>query len=420
VTRRLQEIHRVAVTGVGMLSPLGHNAGESWTSLLEGRAHLTEVEAGMGAVSRLQFAGLVPGFQSPEMVRRVDEALSYRDQRRLDRFILLGALAAEEAISQAGLQDLEMATRDRVGVIIGSGIGGLGHMMAAAADQHDARRPFYLPGVLINSCAGVIAARHRFTGAINAVSASCATGAYALGDALRRIRYGFNDVVICGGTEAAVLPAGYKAFMDLGALAVARGQEALSACRPWDKDRSGFILAEGAGILVFENYDHAVARGATVLAEVAGYGQSAGGEDLVAPQPGGRGAIQAIQRCLDDAGWSADSIDYINAHATGTPLGDDIELEAIEAVFSEAGSPVISSIKGLTGHTLGAAGAIEAIISVKTLTEGIAPGTHNFREPSRMSVIKRLKVPMRGVFRRVLSNSFGFGGVNACLAFEKA
>ncbi|UYH51021.1 beta-ketoacyl-[acyl-carrier-protein] synthase family protein [Candidatus Kirkpatrickella diaphorinae] len=420
MTREHHRFHRVAVTGMGTLSPLGRHTAESWAALLEGRSNLQKIEARVGEKRFTQFGGLVPDFDAPDMVERIDAALSYRDQRRLDRFILLGALAADEAISQAGLNTLTASQRENVGIVVGSGIGGLGRMMAAATDEEALRRPFFLPGVLVNSCAGIIARKYGFAGAIDAISASCATGAHAIGQGARNIRHGYNDIVICGGAEAAVMAAGFKSFRDLGALASLEGGDPLTACRPWDKDRSGFVLAEGAGILVLENYAHAQARGATILAELAGYGQSAGGEDLVSPQSSGEGAKLAIRRCLNDAGWSSESVDYINAHATGTPLGDNIELEAIESIFSGPEAPVTSSVKGLSGHTLGAAGAIEAIMSISTLREGIAPGTHNLDQPDQESRIDRLTAPRRGDYHHVLSNNFGFGGVNACLAFAKA
>lgn len=420
MTRDHHQCHRIAVTGMGTLSPLGRHTEESWNALLEGRSNLQKIEARVGERRFTQFGGLIPDFDSPEMVERIDAALSSRDQRRLDRFILLGALAADEAIAQAGLKTLSASQRENVGIIIGSGIGGLGRMMAAATGEEALRRPFFLPGVLINSCAGIIASKYGFAGAIDAISASCATAALAIGQGARSIRHGYNNIVICGGAEAAVMAAGFKSFRDLGALASLEGGDPLAACRPWDEDRSGFVLAEGAGVIVLENYAHAQARGATILAELAGYGQSAGGDDLVSPQISGDGAKLAIRRCLEDAGWSSESVDYINAHATGTVLGDDIELAAIETIFPGPEAPVISSIKGLSGHTLGAAGAVEAIISINTLLNGVAPGTHNLHHPGRESRIRRLTAPRRADYRRVISNNFGFGGVNACLAFAKA
>ncbi|RUT24317.1 hypothetical protein C0V97_17270 [Asaia sp. W19] len=416
MNHRLTMPKRVVVTGMGIVSPLAVGVSSSLEALHAKRTPLTRERFQWGGFSRAHVVGRVPSRTYRVGGYTPDEWFSAKEQRRLDRFIQLGIVAAREAVCQARLMQLDAATRAGIAVSIGSGIGGLDTIARTASSVPGQGRPFYLPSVLINSCAGEIARRYGFLGGAEGNSASCATGTIAIGKAFQAIRDGYQSIVVAGATEAAVTPAGIKVFADLNALAEATDPHAAS--RPFDRARTGFVLSEGAAVLVLEARDHAISRGAPILGEITGFSQSADAHDLVAPDPLGQGAERAMRGALRDAGISPDAIGWVNAHATGTPLGDDIEIGAIEGVFAGYGEVVVSSIKGLTGHALGASGAIETVLGIAAMRTGMIPPNYNLEQPSRVSFLNRPQsdLPYRGGY--CLSNSFGFGGVNAALVFH--
>jgi len=409
---------RVVITGAGAVSPLGLGTAENWNALLSGTANL-EIERFLYDRASTRFCvGRVPD----RLEGLYERLLTRKERHRLDRFILLGIVAAEEAIGQAGIDRLSEAARRDIGVIIGSGIGGLNTIVEAAKHMEQEKTVFYLPGVLTNSCSASVSARHGFRGGAYSASGACATGTLTIGQAFRAIRDGYNDIMVAGGTEAPVNAAGIKVFDNLRALGHDESLSARQISRPWDVGRTGFVLSEGAAVVVLEEHDHAHRRNAPILGEVVGFGQSADAGDLVAPEPSGAGPVAAMRAALRDAGWQPNDIDWINAHATGTPHGDDVELDAIEQVFGDrdAERPLfVSSSKGLTGHLLGASGALQAVLGLEALRHDIVPPNTNLVTPSRLS---RFHLPVEPVTRPLstfMLNSFGFGGVNGCLAIGK-
>lgn len=346
-----------------------------------------------------------------------------KDLRRMDEFILFALGAAEQAVADAGLRAHDEADQERIGVLIGSGIGGLPMIAENAIALHERGprkvSPYFIPGVLINEAAGHVSIRHHFRGPNHAVVTACATGAHAIGDAARLIALGDADAMLAGGVEAATCRLTLAGFSIMRALSTRYNDAPERASRPWDRDRDGFVLAEGAGMLVLEELERAQRRGATIHAELLGYGLSGDGYHVSAPEPSGDGARRAMQAALRRAQLSPADIDYINAHATSTGVGDPVELAAIRTLFgSDAGRVSISSTKSATGHLLGAAGAVEAIISILALREAVAPATLNLENPdvgSDLDLVPLQPKPRR--IRHALSNSFGFGGTNAALVF---
>ncbi|NVN03929.1 beta-ketoacyl-[acyl-carrier-protein] synthase family protein [Asaia spathodeae] len=403
---------------MGVLSPLGAGVSRNLLALRQHCSALTCESFRWGSFSRDHIVGRVPSTAYASGGFDPSEWFSVKELRRFDRFIQLGIVAAHEAVQQARLADLDAASRADVSVSIGSGIGGLDTIAGAAANVPGQGRPFYLPSVLINSCAGEVARRYGFRGAAEGNAASCATGTIAIGKAFQAIRDGYSTVVIAGASEAAVSAAGVKVFADLNALAASKPHAPNAASRPFDAERSGFVLSEGAAIVVLEARDHAIARHAPIFGEIVGFAQSTDAHDLIAPDPKGLGAERAMRGALADAALMPHEVEWINAHATGTPLGDDIEITAIEHVFAGQSKTVISSIKGLTGHTLGASGAIEVVLGLAALRFGMVLPNYNLERPSRQTFLRRPKQaePYRSGY--CLSNSFGFGGVNASLIMQ--
>jgi 3-oxoacyl-[acyl-carrier-protein] synthase II len=351
-----------------------------------------------------------------------DKTLNSRDQRRVDDFILYGIAAADEAVADSGWTPQDEHERLRTGVMLGSGIGGLSAIADTALqlEKEGPRRisPFFIPSALINLASGQVSIRYGFKGPNHAVVTACATGAHAIGDAARLIVRGDADVMVAGGTEASVCRLGYAGFCALRAMSTSFNDDPTRASRPYDKDRDGFVMGEGAGVVVLEEYAHAKARGAKIYAEVKGYALSGDAHHITAPSDDGDGGFRAMQGALADAGMTPADIDYLNTHGTSTPLGDDIELKAIERLFGEEASAhlSVSSTKSAIGHLLGAAGAVEAAFCALAIRDGIVPPTLNLDNPTAQTVIDLTphKAKKRKV-RAALSNSFGFGGTNAAV-----
>lgn len=414
-------MRRVVITGMGIVSPVGTGVEHAWKNILAGKSGVKkitefEVEDLASQIAGLPVVGTEPGQYNPDAV--VDP----REQRKLDKVITYGIVAADEAIKDAGLSDYA-GDKERIGVSIGSGIGGFNTIYDNCIELHEGgpRRvsPFFIPKGIINMAAGNISIKYGFKGPNISVVTACATGAHSIGEAMRTIKYGDADIMICGGTEGAVSRIALAGFSAMRALST-RNDEPTRASRPWDKNRDGFIMAEGAGVLVLEEYEHAVARGAKIYAEVAGYGMSADAYHITAPAPNGEGGMRAMKSALKDAGVKPSDVDYINAHGTSTGLGDVGELAAVQTLFGDA--PVsMSSTKSMTGHLLGAAGAVEAIFCALSIRDGIVPPTINLDDPED-AVGNVDLVPHKAKERKVdvaLSNSFGFGGTNASIVLKK-
>ena len=354
------------------------------------------------------------------------EWIPVKDVKKMDRFIHLGLVAATEAVEDSGWQPEAEEDRCATGVMIGSGIGGLQTIFEASIQVHEGRArrlsPFFIPSALINLASGHVSIKYGFKGPNHSAVTACATGVHAIGDAARLIMWGDADVMVAGGAEAAVCELGIAGFCASRALSTGFNDQPARASRPWDKDRDGFVMGEGAGVLVLEEYEHAKRRGAKIYAEFAGYGMSGDAFHITAPAEGHDGAVRSMRAALRNGRIEPDQIQYVNAHGTSTPLGDDLELEAVELVFGDAAKSVaMSSTKSATGHLLGAAGAVEAIFSILAVRDNVAPPTLNLDAPSRDSVIDR--VANTAQERRIdcaLSNSFGFGGTNASVIFRAA
>lgn len=414
-------MRRVVITGMGIVSPVGTGVEYAWKNVVAGKSgvrKITEfdVEDLASQIAGLPQQGTEPGQYNPDTV------IDVREQRKLDRFTMYGIVATDEAMKDAGLENYT-GDMTRVGVSIGSGIGGLNTIYDNCIELHDGgpRRvsPFFIPKGIINMVAGNVSIKYGLKGPNISVVTACATGAHSIGEAARLIKYGDADIMICGGAEGAVGRIGLAGFSAMRALST-RNDNPEAASRPWDKNRDGFIMAEGAGILVLEEYEHAVARGAKIYAEVAGYGMSGDAYHITAPAPNGEGGKRAMIAALNDAGLKPSDVDYINAHGTSTGLGDMGELAAVKELFAD-GNACMSSTKSVTGHLLGAAGAVEAIFCVCAIRDGIVPPTINLEEPEDAVGDFNL-VPHTAQKRNVdvaISNSFGFGGTNASVVLKK-
>lgn len=417
---------RVVVTGMGIACPLGVGVDHVWRRMLAS-------ESGIGPISLFdakdlpaRIAGEVPAGPRTEGKLDFNEWIPVKDQKKMDRFIQLALVAATEAVEDSGWMPEGEADRNATGVMIGSGIGGLPAIAenALLVGAGKARRlsPFFIPSALINLASGHVSIKYGFKGPNHAVVTACATGVHALGDAARLIALGDADVMVAGGTEAAISDIGMAGFCAARALSTGYNDTPQEASRPWDEGRDGFVMGEGAGILVLEEYEHARKRGAKIYAEVLGYGMSGDAYHITAPAEGHEGAFRAMKAALRDAGVTPEQIQYVNAHGTSTPLGDDLELEAVERLFGEAARGLaMSSTKSAIGHLLGAAGAVEGVFSILAIRDGVAPPTLNLRKPSRESAIDRVALqPQERSIDVALSNSFGFGGTNASILFRKA
>ena len=423
---------RVVITGIGLVTPLGWGREISWKRILAGQSGAGRISAFDPTDYACQVACEVPrvngrGGGGPDIEGSFDpeKVMAPKELRRVDDFILYAIAAAEEAVRDSGWQPVEEADKVRTGVIIGSGIGGLGVIADTAIELHEKgpRRisPFFIPSALINLASGHVSIRHGFKGPNHSVVTACATGAHAVGDASRLIRYGDADVMVAGGAEAAVCTLGIAGFVACRALSTGFNDRPQAASRPYDKDRDGFVMGEGAGILVLEEYEHAKARGAKIYAEVKGYGLSGDAYHITAPASDGDGGFRAMEAALAHAGLEASDIDYINAHGTSTPLGDEIELRAVERLLGPHASKVtMSSTKSEIGHLLGAAGAVEAAFTALAIRDQVAPPTINLDNPSVETPIDLAPFKSKSLrIKAALSNSFGFGGTNAALVLTQ-
>ncbi|WP_462378993.1 beta-ketoacyl-ACP synthase II [Pseudomonas sp. Marseille-QA0892] len=407
---------RVVVTGMGMVSPLGNDVASTWAGILDGRSGIATIEHMDVSAFATRFGGSVKGFD-------VEQYLSAKEARKLDLFIQYGLAASFQAVADSGLEVTD-ANRERIGIAIGSGIGGLTNIennCKALADQGPRRiSPFFVPGSIINMVSGFLSIHLGLQGPNYSVATACTTGTHSIGMAARNIAYGEADVMIAGGSEMASCGLGIGGFAAARAMST-RNDDPVKASRPWDKDRDGFVLGDGAGILVLEELEHAKARGANILAELVGFGMSGDAFHMTAPPEDGAGARRCISNALKDAQLPPDAIQYINAHGTSTPAGDVAEARAIKAVFEDhAYKLAVSSTKSMTGHLLGAAGAVEAIFSVLALRDQVAPPTINLDEPGDGCDLDFVPHTARQMpIEAVLSNSFGFGGTNGSLIFRR-
>src|SRR5262252_3765901 len=388
-------MRRVVVTGMGLVTPLGIGLERNWRSLVEGGSGVRAIQSFDVSDLPVKIAAQVPLGETVFGLFNPDDWVPPKDQRKMDGFIVYALAAAAQAVEDAGWAPQEEEARERTGVMIGSGIGGLPGITDGALTLHERgpRRlsPFFIPANLINLASGHVSIRFGFTGPNHAVVTACSTGAHAIGDAARLIMLGDADVMVCGGTEAAICRLGLAGFAAARALSTGFNDDPPRASRPWDQARDGFVMGEGAGILVLEEYEHAKQRGSKVYAEIAGYGMSGDAYHITAPAEGHDGAVRSMRAALRNGGMTPDQIQYVNAHGTSTPLGDDLELEAVELVFGEAARRLaMSSTKSAVGHLLGAAGAVEAIFSILAVRDNVAPPTLNLDEPSRESVIDRI------------------------------
>jgi len=417
-------MRRVVVTGIGMVSPLGLGVRENWRRLIAGESGIARITYFDPADMACQVAGQVPRGDGPGQFN-VDRFIEPKDQKKMDNFIHFALAAADEAISDSGYSPADGEARARAGILIGAGIGGLNEIYETSIILHEKgpRRvsPFFIPRSLINLASGQVSIKYDWRGPNHSVVTACATGTHAIGDAARLIMLGDADVMMAGGAEAAVCRIGVAGFCAVRALATKYNDTPEKASRPFDRDRDGFIMGEGAGILILEEYEHAKKRGAKIYAEVAGYGLSGDAFHMTAPAEDGSGAYRAMKAAFKNAGFGPEKIDYINAHGTAT-MGDDIEVGAVSRVFGSAVDKVMmSSTKSSIGHLLGAAGAVEAIYCLKAIESGIVPPTLNLDHIDEKCLGIDL-VPLKARERNVditLSNSFGFGGTNASLIFKR-
>ena len=414
-------MRRVVVTGLGMVTPLGVGVDRNWSRILAGKSGIGRISNFEVSDITCQIAGQVPG-PDEDGGLNLDDFIDPREQRRQDRFIQLGVVAAQLAVEDSGWKPDDREAQNRTGVMIGSGIGGLETIVKT--DQLMADRgtrkisPFFIPSALINLVSGHVSIKYGFRGPNHAVVTACSTGAHAIGDAARMVALDDADVMVAGGAEAAVCRIGMAGFAAARALSTGYNDRPEQGSRPWDKGRDGFVMGEGAGIVVLEELEHAKARGATIYSEIKGYGMSGDAYHITAPAEDGDGGFRAMQAALKRAGLTPADIDYVNAHGTSTPLGDLIEAGAVRRLLGDAvGSVSMSSTKSATGHLLGAAGAIEAIYSIKAVQTGEVPPTLNLEDPEEAVAdfdLVPLKARKREV-RNAMSNSFGFGGTNASL-----
>ena len=410
----MKQLHRrVVVTGLGILSPIGNTVNEAWSSCTQGLSGITNVDVGISN-SPVRIGAQLKNFNT-------SDHLDPKEVRRIDPFIQYGLIAANQSISDSGILEYESLNKEKVGINFGAGIGGIqtieNNKMILESKGHKKVSPFFVPGSIVNMISGLVSIKHGFMGPNTSVVTACSTGNHCIGTAARSIACGEADVMIAGGAEMASTPLSIAGFISARALSTNSDPE--SACRPWDKDRDGFILADGAGSLVLEDYEHAKQRNAHIYAEIIGFGMSSDAYHMTAPPEDGRGAALSMKNALIDAEINADEIDYINAHGTSTPLGDLAETRALKSIFTNT-MPSISSTKSMTGHTLGAAGAIESIFCIKSLNDNVVPPTINLINQDSECDLDY--TALRSVEKKVtlaMNNSFGFGGTNSTLVFKK-
>ena len=409
----MKQLHRrVVVTGLGILSPIGNTVNDSWSSCIEGKSGITTVDIGLKN-NPVNVGGRLKNFNT-------DEFLDSKEVRRIDPFIQYGLIAANQSIENSGILESDVDLK-KVGVNFGAGIGGIDTIEKnkVLLEDRGYRKvsPFFVPGSIVNMISGLVSIKHGFMGPNTSVVTACSTGNHCIGTAARSIACGEADVMIAGGAEMASTPLSIAGFISARALSLNPDPD--SASRPWDRDRDGFVLSDGAGSLVLEDLSHAKARGAIIHAEIIGFGTSSDAYHMTAPPEDGRGAALAMSNAIDDAEINISDVDYINAHGTSTPLGDIAETVALKSVFGDS-VPQISSTKSMTGHTLGAAGAIESIFCIKAINNGIIPPTINLDNPDPLCDLNY--TPLVSIEKDVtiaMNNSFGFGGTNSTLVFKK-
>jgi len=415
---------RVVITGIGAVTPLSSTIEGTWKKLINAESGLGRITIFDPTESPCKIAGEVKMGEGVDLFNP-DHYIEPKEQRKMDRFIHFGVAAAEQAIADSGWKPESEEDKYRTGVMIGSGIGGLPMIekTVVAMKEKGIRKisPFFIPASLINLASGQVSIKHGFMGPNHATVTACASGSHAIGDSARMIEHGDVDVMVCGGAESAICEVGVGGFAALRALSTNFNDNPTAGSRPWDKDRDGFVMGEGSGILVLEEYEHAKKRGAKIYAEVIGYGLSGDAYHITAPESSGRGAVRAMEIALRHAKVNVDQIDYINAHGTSTPLGDEIEVGAVKKVFGEHAHKLsMSSTKSAIGHLLGAAGSVEAIFSLLAIRDNVAPPTLNLDNPSDSCDIDLVaKTAKNRKIDIVLSNSFGFGGTNACLVLKR-
>lgn len=408
---------RIAITGLGIISPVGNNVSDAWQNIVAGKSGITRISRFDASPFASQIAGEVKEFE-------ITQYLSAKEARRMDIFIHYGMAAAIQAIKDAGIEDLAELDPERIGVNIGSGIGGLPMIEDTDVAYHAGGprkiSPFFIPSTIINMISGNLSIMFGYKGPNLAIVTACTTSTHTIGVSARMIEHGDADIMVCGGAESCVTPLAIGGFSSARALSV-RNEDPASASRPWDKDRDGFVLSEGAGILVLEEMEHAKQRGANIYAELIGFGMSADAYHMTAPSEDGEGASRCMLNALKTAGVNTDEVNYINAHGTSTPLGDIAETIAVKKCFGDhAKKLVINSTKSMTGHLLGAAGGVEAIFSVLTLYHQVVPPTINLNEPDPECDLDYVPNTARDMkIKLAISNSFGFGGTNGTLAFRR-
>jgi len=418
-------MRRVVITGLGMVSPLASGVDETWSRILDGKSGAGKITKFDTEAMGCKIACEIPYGDGSNGTFNPDDFVAPKEQRRIDDFILFGLAAAHQAVEDSGWTAEKDEDKWRTGVMIGSGIGGLPSIERTSLllEEKGPRRvsPFFIPGSLINLVSGMVSIKYGFKGPNHAVVTACSTGAHAIGDASRMVAFGDADVMVAGGAEATICPVGVAGFLACRALSTGFNDDPTKGSRPYDKDRDGFVMGEGSGVVVLEELEHAKARGAKIYAEVIGYGMSGDAHHITAPASDGDGAYRCMKAALGRAEISADDLDYVNAHGTSTPLGDEIELRALERVMEGGGDGVsMSSTKSSIGHLLGAAGAVEAIFSVLAIRDNVVPPTINLDNPSvntKLDLVP-LKAKEKSV-NTVLSNSFGFGGTNASLVMRR-
>ncbi|WP_134498321.1 beta-ketoacyl-ACP synthase II [Microvirga pakistanensis] len=418
-------MRRVVVTGLGMVTPLGSGVDVTWSRLIEGQSGANKITDFQVDDLACRIACQIPVGDGSNGTFNPDEWMEPKEQRKVDPFIVYAMAASTQALRDAGWAPKTYEEQCATGVLIGSGIGGIGGIYEASATliERGPRRisPFFIPGRLINLAGGYVSIEHGLKGPNHAVVTACSTGSHAIGDAARLIALGDADVMVAGGTESPVNRLSIAGFAACRALSTNYNDTPEKASRPYDKDRDGFVMGEGAGVVVLEEYEHAKARGAKIYAEVIGYGLSGDAYHITSPSEDGDGAYRCMAAALKRAGIPVSEIDYVNAHGTSTPLGDELELKAVERIVGNAaGKLSMSSTKSAIGHLLGAAGAVEAIFSILAMRDGIVPPTINLDNPSVETAIDLVpKVAKRKEVNVALSNSFGFGGTNASVIFRR-
>ena len=418
-------MRRVVITGMGLVTPLGCGVDVSWSRLLEGHSGARRIEEFQVDDLTCQIACFIPRGDGTNGTFNPDQWMEPKDQRKVDDFIIYAMSAATQALTDARWEPKTADEQERTGVLIGSGIGGLSGIADTSIllKEKGPRRvsPFFIPGRLINLTSGYVSIKHKLKGPNHSVVTACSTGSHAIGDAARLVMLGDADVMVAGGAESPICRIAIAGFAACKALSTNYNDNPTKGSRPYDRDRDGFVMGEGAGVVVLEELEHAKARGARIYAEVIGYGLSGDAYHITAPAENGDGAFRCMKAAIKRAGIAPSEIDYVNAHGTSTPMGDEIELSAVERLFgADADKLVMSSTKSAIGHLLGAAGAVEAIFSVLAMRDGIAPPTINLDNPSVATKIDLVPhKPRKKRIDSVLSNSFGFGGTNASLVMRR-